>query len=100
LVINGEDSANVCTAPGTISFHRDNEFEDQCGTPFATPAQIGSIGSEAAPSFALDVSGPERLDLGESASLTLTASAVDAATLDTDSGARDLHIAGAYRMAR
>lgn len=84
LVITVEDAADVCTAPGTISFVMATEFEDQCGTPFATPAQIGSIGSEAAPSVGLAVSGPERLALNESAAITLTASAGDAASLDTD----------------
>jgi hypothetical protein len=82
LVITVEDSANVCTAPGTISFIVTTEFEDQCGTPFATRGadRLDWLGSCA--QLCADVSGPERLDLGESASLTLTASAVDAATLD------------------
>jgi len=84
LVITVEDAADVCTAPGTLNLIVTTQFDDQCGTPFATPAQIGSIGSEAAPSVSLSVAGPERLDLGESAALTLTASAVDAATFDTD----------------
>ncbi|MEO0465543.1 MAG: hypothetical protein AAF216_03290 [Pseudomonadota bacterium] len=84
LTITVEDSSTVCTAPGSIGFTVTTQFEDQCATPFATPAQVGSVGSEAEPSVSLAVAGPERLSLGESAALTLTASAVDAATLDTD----------------
>lgn len=84
LVITVEDGADICTASGNLGFTVTTEFEDQCGTPFATPAQIGSISSEAEPSVALAVTGPERLSLGQSAVITLTASAVDAASLDTD----------------
>ncbi|MEO0548290.1 MAG: hypothetical protein AAFZ91_00095 [Pseudomonadota bacterium] len=84
VTLTVSDAGDVCSVVGSIPMSFTAEFEDDCGTVFTTPAEIAQISLDQVPNVSLSGGSVPRLSIGQSGSLTLTLSANELDSLDTD----------------
>lgn len=84
VVLTVSDSGDICTVEEDALMSFTANFEDDCGTPFATPAQVDVINFAQAPEVIMLEGGSPRLTINQSGAYTINLSTVTASSLDDD----------------